>query len=917
MTCVFLKNYINDYWFDNTEKALINPQKKLTEEVKIFFKENIINILFKIDKKLLPLVKNMIEIIITNADGYFKIWPDLMKKLSLMLQDQNYQVSIEIYHLISKIIRRYHIQSKSKELFIEIINTMNEICEIFTKDAKKISEYLVNNNNINENDIPCLLMLKHIMSIFYSLNYQDFPEFFEDNLKDWLNILANTLSFNIINISNNNVYEKCINLKAKTMKNINLYYSNYYDDIYNYVSPFYNIIWNITTMIKKIDSYSKLTRELLDFFKICFSREILKNLDDNQINNLIQNLISPNLQMTEKEQEEFEDNPVSYLKVELEENDMESNKYYAINLLRQIINQNPKIIDNFIIPTINSNLQNYSQNKQNFWNLKIIAINLIFAVQIKTFAQRIGVTELNQNSTLNLNNMISEVFMKEFQDFNSPIVSQVYTLKFLTTFRLQIQKEFLPQVLNILINILNNSNNITKNACLLTVEKILFMRDKNTREALTKDAVNNQEIFGNIISSLMKFIVVENPNIFAMRCFYRTLFLTDENYYKNIINDLTETMNNILNIIIKKSEQDEFNYYYFETCSLIIKKLVNIDINSIKMFENKLHNNLNIILINNVTDLLGYTFQFFAHYLNISHDFSDYFGNLLNNILTEQNSWNIQYKYLFNPYLSFIKVSFIHNSNFYNTNKNYVDKLFIICSILINYSCYSQLFELLDYLINFIKPENYYESLCNLLITTNNVYNKNKNENPKSAQELGKEMILFISKLSIKIGMEKTMEIINKLNGINYLKENIDMFSYTDDNKNKKLILFLYCNILNSYYNNLDQNFVLELVNHLIKVIQNFYKINFNNYLFSGNNNDISYAAHNYNKLINANIFYDLNDYKKVFDLDENNILFNVLKNIKEKNNVNYITQIINTLKKPREIESIKQLCNKNNFPIN
>jgi hypothetical protein len=178
-------------------------------------------------------------------------------------------------------------------------------------------------------------------------------------------------------------------------------------------------------------------------------------------------------------------------------------------------------------------------------------------------------------------------------------------------------------------------------------------------------------------------------------------------------------------------------------------------------------------------------------------------------------------------------------------------------------------------------------------------------------------MILFISKLSIKIGMEKTMEIINKLNGINYLKENIDMFSYTDDNKNKKLILFLYCNILNSYYNNLDQNFVLELVNHLIKVIQNFYKINFNNYLFSGNNNDISYAAHNYNKLINANIFYDLNDYKKVFDLDENNILFNVLKNIKEKNNVNYITQIINTLKKPREIESIKQLCNKNNFPIN
>ena len=51
----------------------------------------------------------------------------------------------------------------------------------------------------------------------------------------------------------------------------------------------------------------------------------------------------------------------------------------------------------------------------------------------------------------------------------------------------------------------------------------------------------------------MKFIVVENPNIFAMRCFYRTLFLTDENYYNDriykdlgIINYDNELKNNYL-----------------------------------------------------------------------------------------------------------------------------------------------------------------------------------------------------------------------------------------------------------------------------------------------------------------------------------------------------------------------------------
>ena len=78
--------------------------------------------------------------------------------------------------------------------------------------------------------MQCIQMMNKIMSIFYSLNYQDFPEFFEDHLQEWINILIDTVLFpnknsNMNNI-NKNLFDIAIKIKAKTLKNINYYYYN-------------------------------------------------------------------------------------------------------------------------------------------------------------------------------------------------------------------------------------------------------------------------------------------------------------------------------------------------------------------------------------------------------------------------------------------------------------------------------------------------------------------------------------------------------------------------------------------------------------------------------------------------------------------------------------------------------------------
>ena len=167
-------------------------------------------------------------------------------------------------------------------------------------------------------------------------------------------------------------------------------------------------------------------KELLDFFKSGFQMGKINNLSMEQINKIFEYIILPNLSMSYQEEQDFQENPVEFLKIEFEEYDMNSNKYFSINLLQIIINNYPDVNKVIIAPKIAALLQEYESNKNNNWNKKFLAINLLFASCIKTFAQRYGITELNPQSIYNdIDGLINEVFIKEFQTYDSPVIIQV------------------------------------------------------------------------------------------------------------------------------------------------------------------------------------------------------------------------------------------------------------------------------------------------------------------------------------------------------------------------------------------------------------------------------------------------------------------------------------------------------------
>ena len=250
--------------------------------------------------------------------------------INAILLKKNSYLSSELYDLIRLVTKRYKIEMNSYGLIEEIICTIKNIANTMTQDAFNLINIFLQ-TEINEDPAMITIYLKTLNSIaciFHQMNYQDFPEFFEDNLQDWMKIILAFINLNVPPkfLNDRNISRLYLKLKTKTLRALNLYCYSYYDDFTEYHDSFIEPVWNMLMMTKTDEIFFKLTKELLDYFKVLFNNNRLPltfNIPEIT-KHITENLIIPNMKMTNQDLDDFEENPINFLKVEFEEVDMES-----------------------------------------------------------------------------------------------------------------------------------------------------------------------------------------------------------------------------------------------------------------------------------------------------------------------------------------------------------------------------------------------------------------------------------------------------------------------------------------------------------------------------------------------------------------------------------------------------------------
>lgn len=114
-------------------------------------------------------------------------WPHLITEMVEKFQTGDFNIINGVLQTAHSIFKRYRYEFKSQKLW-------EEIKLVLTTFAKPLTDLLVATMVLAKTHAGNVVALKVIYSsldlmakVFYSLNSQDLPEFFEDNMQIWMN----------------------------------------------------------------------------------------------------------------------------------------------------------------------------------------------------------------------------------------------------------------------------------------------------------------------------------------------------------------------------------------------------------------------------------------------------------------------------------------------------------------------------------------------------------------------------------------------------------------------------------------------------------------------------------------------------------------------------------------------------------
>lgn len=193
-------------------------------------------------------------------------WPQLMDEMVAKFGTGDFAVINGVLQTAHSIFKRYRFEYKSQKLWTEIKLVLDTFAKPLT-DLLIATMELAQTYATNEPALRVIYSSLSLMAkVFYSLNAQDLPEFFEDNMATWMNSFHQLLSVDVPLLqsgANNDVDEAGIveQLRAQICENLGLYAQKYDEEFGAYMQQFVTDVWELlvkTGIQTKYDAVSAL-----------------------------------------------------------------------------------------------------------------------------------------------------------------------------------------------------------------------------------------------------------------------------------------------------------------------------------------------------------------------------------------------------------------------------------------------------------------------------------------------------------------------------------------------------------------------------------------------------------------------------------------------------------------------------------
>ena len=576
-------------------------------------------------------LQEAISIISESGDFPFQ-WESLLPHLVSKFTSGNFVLINGSLRTAEAILKRYRNQFKEENIIRELKYVLPIIQGPLLELAIHLTKHIASGEGDADSQVNAFRAILHVTNIFYSLNEVDLPEFFEEHAEEWMEVFLMFLSYKT---NNERILEHpddddkpglLTRVQASVCECVNLYIDKYDVEFKPYVGKFAEAMWELLMKTPNEVKYSLLAATAITFLTRV-SEGIHHSLFNNEgiMKNVCEQIVIPNMILTEDDMENFEHYPVEYIRRDIEGSDTDTRRRSASMLVKGLRKNYEKEVTQILASYINGMLEQYNANPSDNWKQKDVCTFMVTALAVSSQSATKGALEVN--ALVPIMSFYESAILPDLQNCgNAHPVLLADALKFTTIFRHQLPAGAFSTLFELITKVLGSPCYVVNTYAAMTIERLLVMRNPDLS---LKCGDSFKPFVPDMLKSLFTIINTKQKtgasgslhnlteNEYVMKCILRIITSSGSDIVPFGPVCITE-LAKVLAEVAKGPQNPHFSHNLFESLGAVIKAMGKNDPSTIAPIESLLLPPFKQILAQDIVEFSSYVFQIMALLLELS-----------------------------------------------------------------------------------------------------------------------------------------------------------------------------------------------------------------------------------------------------------------------------------------------------------
>jgi len=348
------------------------------------------------------------------------------------------------------------------------------------------------------------------------------------------------------------------------------------------------------------------------------------------IREILVKIVLPNLLMRETDLENFEDNPMEYIRGDIEGSNLETRSRAASELVRAMLREFGPETTSICQELMGTLVKEFVANPTGNWRQFDCAVSLIIALAVKYSTIQGGVSELNPG--VDVQSFFTQFIVPVLTDTsgvaaNAHPVVQADAIKFFSTFRVQMPREVVVQALPHLARRLQAPSFVVHTYAASCIERIFMIKEPvpegspyGTRPTLRYGTAELNPILGACLGNLFSILETTEygiSNEYVGKAVMRLLAKAEDAQIAQEAPALLSKMGAVLQRVCSNPQNPSFIHFLFESIAIIVGSTCRINPAACEQFEQQLNPSFQMVLVNEIGELTAYVFQIMAQLIEL------------------------------------------------------------------------------------------------------------------------------------------------------------------------------------------------------------------------------------------------------------------------------------------------------------